>query len=148
MVPQQIEREIIIAAPVAQLWAALTAAEHIGAWFGDAGAEIDLQPGGRAVFRWQGEGAFHAFIERVEPNQVFAYRWAHKADEQPADGNSTLVEFTLTPDGESTRLRVVESGFTTLHMTEAEQAKNATMNTQGWHQELDELREYAQSLAA
>ncbi len=148
MVPEQIECEIVIAAPLDRVWAALTEAQHIGTWFGDAGAEIDLRPGGSAVFRWQEDGSFHATIERVDPYQVFAYRWAHKAGEPPRAGNSTLVEFTLHPEGDGTRLRVVESGFATLDMTEAEQAKNAAMNTEGWQEELDELREYAQRLAA
>ena len=46
MVPDQIERETVIAAPVERVWALLTEAEHLGRWFGDAGAEIDLRPGG------------------------------------------------------------------------------------------------------
>ena len=54
----------------------------------------------------------------------------------------------MTPDGDNTRLRVVESGFTTLDISPAEQAKNAAMNTEGWQEELDELRAYAQRLAA
>lgn len=148
MTPDQIEREIVIAAPVARVWATLTEAQHLGTWFGNAGAEIDLQPGGGAIFRWLEDGAFHATVEWVEPQTVFAYRWAHKADELPRAGNSTLVEFTLTPDGDNTRLRVVESGFTTLDISPAEQAKNAAMNTEGWQEELDELRAYAQRLAA
>ena len=46
MVPEQIERETVIAAPVERVWALLTEAEHLGRWFGDSGAEIDLRPGG------------------------------------------------------------------------------------------------------
>ena len=35
-------------------------------------------------------------------------------DEEATDANSTLVEFTLTPDGTGTRLRLAESGFASL----------------------------------
>ena len=40
MVPDKIERETFIAAPVERVWALITEAEHLGRWFGDAGAEI------------------------------------------------------------------------------------------------------------
>ena len=49
MAPDTIEREITIAAPVERVWTILTQAEHIGSWFADAGAEIDLRPGGAMV---------------------------------------------------------------------------------------------------
>ena len=46
MTADQIERETTIAAPVERVWSLITEAEHLGKWFGDAGAEIDLRPGG------------------------------------------------------------------------------------------------------
>ena len=147
MVSNTIEREIIIDAPVARVWDALTVADQIAGWFGD-GAEIDLRSGGSASFRWQDHGDFHIAIERVEPQHIFAWRWTQEANTPPAPGNSTLVEFTLTPEGDQTRLRVIESGFTTLAMPENEQAQHAEMNTQGWIGELDELRDYVQRVAA
>ena len=59
------------------------------------------------------------------------------------EGNSTLVEFGLTAEGDGTRLRVVESGFPELDGAEDENAAYAEGNRQGWRVELDELREYA-----
>ena len=53
----QIERETTIEAPVERVWALLTEPEHVGRWFGDAGAEIDLRPGGEMVMRWAEHGA-------------------------------------------------------------------------------------------
>ena len=46
MVPDRIERETLINAPSERVWALITEAQHLGRWFGDAGAEIDLRPGG------------------------------------------------------------------------------------------------------
>ena len=148
MVPEQIEREVVVDAPVERVWAVITEPGHIGAWFGDGGVEIDLRPGGNVVFRWQKDGSFHGTIERVEPQRFFSYRWTHRAEEQPRDGNTTLVELRLSAEGNGTRLRVVESGFNALDIPEAEQARNAAMNAEGWRKELDELREYARQLAA
>ncbi len=85
-------------------------------------------------------------MERVEPPAFFSYRWARRAGEEPAEGNSTLVEFTLSPAGNGTRLRVVETGFASLAATGAEQAAAATENTEGWMSELSEFQEYAERL--
>ena len=52
MIPDRIERETVINAPVERVWELITEAEHLGRWFGDAGAEIDLRPGGALVLRW------------------------------------------------------------------------------------------------
>lgn len=148
MVPEQIEREVVIAAPVEQVWTVLTEAEHIGAWFGDAGAEVDLRPGGRLVLRWQEHGTHLARIEKVEPFRLFSYRWARPVDEEPLAGNSTLVEFTLSREGESARLHVVESGFRTLALSDEEKAAHAAGNVEGWISELAELQAYVEQVAA
>jgi uncharacterized protein YndB with AHSA1/START domain len=148
MVPEQIEREIVIAAPVERVWAALTEAEHIGTWFGDAGAEIDPRPGGTLVVKWKEHGAYHTTIERIEPPRFFSWRWTYTAGEDPRPDNSTLVEFSLTPEGNGTRLRVVESGFRNLNLPEAKRAQRAAENTEGWREELEELRQYVQRLDA
>lgn len=151
MVPDQIERETVIDAPVERVWALITDAEHVGRWFGDAGAEIDLRPGGEMVLRWAEHGTSRGRVVAVEPHSRFSYRWApfkEPGGEEPVDGNSTLVELTLHPEADGTRLRVVESGFTALATSEAQRAENHAGNTRGWQAELDELRDYATKVAA
>jgi uncharacterized protein YndB with AHSA1/START domain len=150
MAPDQIERETVINAPVERVWELITAAEHVGRWFGDAGAEIDLRPGGAMVLRWSEYGTNRGRVVAVDPPTRFSYRWApfkEPGGEEPVEGNSTLVEFTLQPEGDGTRLRVVESGFASLATSEEQRAANHAGNTAGWRQELDELREYAQKAA-
>lgn len=151
MVADKIEREITIAAPVERVWSILTEAEHIHGWFADAGAEIDLRPGGALVMRWAEHGETTARVEAVEPPRRFAYRWnAHHAAQgaAPAEGNSTLVEFTLTPEGDGTRLRVLESGFASLDATEEQRAGNYEDNVGGWKEMLGRASEYAERVAA
>ena len=72
--------------------------------------------------------------------------WICGAEAQAHEDNSTLVEFTLTVDGEGTRLRVVETGFSKLDWPEDEQRKDAESHREGWEHELGELREYLQEL--
>ena len=73
---------------------------------------------------------------------MVAFRWARPVGSEPRKGNSTLVEFSLSDEGEFTRLRVVESGFPELDWSEDDKAKYAEENKQGWDLELGELREY------
>jgi len=150
MVPDRIERETFIKAPIERVWALITEAQHLGRWFGDAGAEIDLRPGGAMVVRWAEHGASRGRVVAVEPHTRFSYRWAPFKDpggEEPDEGNSTLVEFTLRPEGDATRLRVVESDFASLATSEEQRARNHEGNTEGWEHETDELRAYAERVA-
>src|SRR5260370_107141 len=48
--PDRIERTVELAHPPGKVWAALTTAEGLGAWFGNE-ATIDLRPGGAARSR-------------------------------------------------------------------------------------------------
>jgi uncharacterized protein YndB with AHSA1/START domain len=142
VVPERIEREILIEAPIDLVWAVLTEPEHVAGWFSDS-AEIDLRPGGEATFDWpEHGGAARAWIERVEPPRFLAYRWVRSVGEEQRKDNSTLVEFTLAEEGDHTRLRVVESGFQELTWPDDKKATYFGENTQGWQLELEELREY------
>jgi uncharacterized protein YndB with AHSA1/START domain len=148
MVPEQIEREVVIAAPIERVWAVITQPEHVGSWFGDAGAEIDLRPGGTILIHWADYGTGFGVVERVEPPHVFAWRGALLGETVVRADNSTLVEFTLAPEGGGTRLRVVESGFNTLAISAEEALKQAEGNVEGWRIKTDELAAYVAGVPA
>ena len=142
--PDRIERTVEIAHPAARVWAALTTAEGLGTWFGNA-ATIDLRPAGTAQMTWtSGENASMR-IERVEEPTVFGFTWGING--LPDDyQRRTYVEFTLTPIGTGTRLTVVESGFAQLPDDAYRKAFDG--NTDGWARELGELVEYLDGTAA
>lgn len=148
MVKDSIERDIVIAAPPERVWDVITQAEHLGTWFADNGAEIDLRPGGALTLHWKEHGTSRGRVETVEQPTLFAFRWLLVGDGSPAEGNSTLVEFTLSPEGDQTRLRVVESGFSRLDVPVEEQEKHVAEHTGGWHHELAELHGYLATSAA
>jgi uncharacterized protein YndB with AHSA1/START domain len=136
--PDRIERTVELAHPPSKVWAALTTAEGLGAWFGDE-ATIDLRPGGVGRLRWTGGFSVDMRVERVEEPTVFGFTWQIYG--LPADDpRRTYVEFTLEPVGAGTRLRVVESGFAQLPEDAYRKAYDA--NTQGWASELSELVDY------
>jgi uncharacterized protein YndB with AHSA1/START domain len=138
VVPDSITREIVIDAPPERVWAIVTEAQHLAGWFSDE-AEIELRPGGAMLLTWHGHGSYRGRVETVEAPRRFAFRWLRREDAEGA----TLVVITLSPEGASTRLRVVESGFAGLAWPEDERARYADENRVGWGVELDELRAYA-----
>jgi len=149
-VTDRIERDILIAAPVERVWELITTAEHLGRWFGDAGAEIDLRPGGALALRWREGGTVHGRVEVVEPPRRFAYRWvlAGAPDAEPSPANSTYTEFTLATERGGTRVAVVESGFDGLDVDAAQRAELLASHTEGWASELGELAEHAGGVPA
>src|SRR5213079_2873985 len=122
--------------PPAKVWAALTTAEGLGAWFGNEAA-IDLRPGGSAWMRWAEEG--YTAQMRVEEPAVFGFTW-HIYGLPEDDPRRTYVEFTLEPAGAGTRLTVTESGFAQLPEDAYRKAYDG--NTEGWASELGELVAY------
>ena len=52
------------------------------------------------------------------------------------------------PEGTGTRLRVVESGFRDLAISEEEQAEQAEGNVMGWNGAFTALQEYMQAMAS
>ena len=136
--PDRIERTVEIARPPARVWAALTTAEGLGAWFGDR-ATIDLRPGGAAQVEWKEGPTADIRVERVEEPRVFGFTW-HIYGLPDDDPRRTYVEFTLEPTGTGTRLTVVESGFAQLPENSYRKAYDG--NSQGWQSELGELAAY------
>ena len=136
--PDRIERTVALAHPPARVWAALTTAEGLAAWFGEE-ADIDLRPGGAARMRWASGYSVEMRVERVQEPEVFGFTW--QIEELPDDDpRRTYVEFTLEPDGAGTRLTVVETGFAQL--PEEAYRKVYDSHTQGWASELGELAGY------
>ena len=136
--PDRIERVVEIAHPPAKVWAALTTAEGLAAWFGNE-ATIDLRPGGSARMTWTGGYTANMRVERVEEPMVFGFTWPIYG--LPADDpRRTYVEFTLEPSEAGTRLTVVETGFAQLPEDAYRTAYDG--NTKGWASELGELVDY------
>jgi uncharacterized protein YndB with AHSA1/START domain len=149
MVDDRIERDIMVPAPVEQVWATVTAAEHIGSWFGTGGpARIDLRPGGKIFFNHGPHGDIPARVEAVRQPRLFSFRWvvSDPYDAEPRHGNSTLVEFSLTAVGARTSVHVTESGFTALDLPAQDVEVRFAANAQGWPDILGKLGAHAEAL--
>jgi len=112
LIPDRIEHDVLIEAPVDTVWRIITEPEHIAQWFSDA-AEVDLRPGGVGTLIFGDPSSTETksqpfFIETFDPTSHFSFRWCHE-DSNDRSTKSLLVEFTLEPEGSDTRLRLVES---------------------------------------
>ena len=137
--PDRIERTVELDHPPEKVWAALTTAEGLGTWFGDAGAQIDLRPGGAAQMSWDGGFTVQMRVERVEEPSVFGFTWQVKGLPED-DPRRTYVEFTLEPTEAGTRLIVVETGFAQLPGDVYGEEYQGHVD--GWRSELGELASY------
>jgi uncharacterized protein YndB with AHSA1/START domain len=151
VIQDSIEREILIEAPPEVVWRTITEPDEIVGWFSDA-AELEARPGGAGALTWEPGGKATAAlpeavtaglrVEKVERPHYFSFRWMHPAGAEPDADNSVLVEFSLSPEGENTRLRLVESGFRKLARPEEETKRTVDDHSEGWDTHLGTLREY------
>jgi uncharacterized protein YndB with AHSA1/START domain len=146
MIPDAIEKDILIDAPAETVYRVITEPAQISQWFSDA-ADLDPRPGGEGTLTFEDRATSQRMsvrlrVEAAEPPHRFAFRWDYPDGEQPHEGNAPLVEFTLTAEGTGTRLRVTESGFAVLQRPEQDKATYIDMHDKGWDVHLGSLRDY------
>src|SRR5688572_18550381 len=145
----RIEKQIVLKAPRARVWRALSDPAEFGAWFG-ARLTGRFVPGERVTGQITIPGYTHVVmeleIERVEPEKFFSYRWHPYAVDPKVDYSAeppTLVEFRLEDVDGGTRLTVVESGFDKLPA--ARRAEAFRMNEGGWAGQLRNIERHVTS---
>lgn len=144
MSQDRIEREITIAAPASRVWALVS---EPGWWINDdrSLSHEHREERGLSIVDHPVHGAFAVRVEAIEPERYAAFRWACEFREQdPAEGNSTLVECWVNPTEEGTVLRVVESGFASLSTSEEARRKAFEDNNSGWTTMIELVRSEAE----
>jgi uncharacterized protein YndB with AHSA1/START domain len=150
MTADKIVKSIELKAPVARVWRALTDYREFGAWFRvklNGPFEVGRVSRGQITYPGYEHINWEAHVVRMEPERVFAYRWAqpksHEKEFYPMDYSgepTTLVEFRLEPTPTGTRLTVTESGFAALPDDRRE--KNFRDNEGGWALQMKNIEGY------
>jgi uncharacterized protein YndB with AHSA1/START domain len=126
-----IDSEVLIAAPVDVVWRTITEPDQMTQWFADK-VDLVVEPGAHGYMGFGDQGG-PVVVEAVDPPTRFSFRWNHPRGEEPLPGNSMLVEFTLTPEGdERTRLRVTETGHELRAWPDEEKQRYAAEHQEGW----------------
>ena len=153
----RIEKEVVLRAPLARVWQAISNADEFGQWFGvrfdgpfvegaavtgvitpttvDEDVARAQEPHAGKSDTWQ--------IVAIEPQRRLAFRWHPYAVESGADyaqEPTTLVEFTLAETDEGVLLRIVESGFDKIPADRRVAAFEA--NSEGWAAQTELVRKY------
>ncbi|MEH0423572.1 SRPBCC domain-containing protein [Streptomyces sp. B21-083] len=142
-----IERDTLIDASVERVWSLVSAP---GFWVADPESVkgTTAVEGESTVARNPEHGDFPVLVVKVEPQSYVAYRWAPATPgEELTESNSTLVEFTLSAEGDKTRLTVVESGFAALAVSEEVRVRTIQDLSHGWPQVLDTAKKRVEESA-
>lgn len=142
-----IEKTTFIRAPIDRVWRAIADHREFGSWF-----KVDLdQPfvegersTGKMTYPGYEGSPWLAWVTAVDPPNRLAFEWTPGADvpEDPESAPRTLVEFRLQPEGEGTRLQIVESGFDNL--PDLMRASALRSNTEGWDIQIANLTRHAE----
>lgn len=146
----RIERTIVLKAPVARVWRALSNAEEFGNWFGvnlkgkhmRVGAEVE----GNITYPKYEHLIWRVVIERMEPNRMLSWRWHPAAVNPDVDYSSeptTQVVFKLEEVAGGTRLTVTESGFDAIPAHRRLDAFR--MNSGGWSIQVENIEKHVAS---
>lgn len=157
VVTDRIEKQVLLKAPRARVWRALTDSQQFGQWFGvrfeqpfTAGAVLrgKITPTtvdatvAAAQKPYEGK-AFDITVERVEPERLVSFRWHPYAVDEKLDYSkepTTLIEFTLEEVPDGVLLRVTESGFDRIPLER--RAKAFEMNEHGWAMQMTLVAKY------
>lgn len=108
--PEAIVREIRIAASPEDVFSYFTNAEKLVVWKASS-AELDARVGGRFRMDVTGRGdvARGEYLEITPPHRV-VFTWGWEADDPSTSPTPSVVEVTISPDGNGTLLRLVHRG--------------------------------------
>lgn len=145
-IPDRIEKQIVLRAPRSRVWRALTDTREFSQWFGvNLGGEF--RAGQRIAGPVTKAGYDHltmeAWVERMEAETLFSFRWHPFAIERGVDYSkepTTTVEFRLEEVPGGTRLTVTETGFQRLPAARRGPAHEA--NSGGWDQQLRNIERH------
>ncbi|MBT2748104.1 MULTISPECIES: SRPBCC family protein [unclassified Lysobacter] len=145
----RIEREILLKAPRAKVWNALTDAESFGQWFGVKFQGQRFVPGqvtqGYITYPGYEHLLMQVVVQQLQPQRLFSFHWHPYAVDQEKDYSQeepTLVEFILDEAEGGTLLRVIESGFDKVPAARREEAFR--MNSGGWDEQVGNIQRYVE----
>lgn len=143
--PDTIEREVTINAPVDVVWPLVS---EPGWWINEGEIrEHTVEAIGDNIWKVSDikHGDWKIEVTESDEPRTIAFRWLAGEDDQGrADQLRTLVRFTLEPTDDGTTVRVIESGFTTGTVDE-KRRETYDANTQGWEIELAAAKTYLEN---
>jgi uncharacterized protein YndB with AHSA1/START domain len=142
----RIEKRVVLRAARSRVWRALTDAGEFGEWFGvklEGGFTEGAITSGNITYPGYEHLIMEMYVERIEPERLFSYRWHPYAIDTAVDYSQepmTLVEFLLDDAEGGTQLTIVESGFD--HIPLERRAEAFRMNDGGWTEQAKNIERH------
>jgi len=158
----RIEKKVLLRAPRERVWRAISDAVQFGTWFGVefdgpfvAGQRITgkmrptvVDPEVAKMQEPYAGMAFDYTIDRIEPMQLFSFRWHPFAIDPKVDYSNepaTLVVFELDEVPGGTQLTITETGFDRIPLER--RAKAFAANEGGWQKQTELIKKYLEGAA-
>ena len=144
----RIEKKIVLKAPRARVWRALTNADEFGTWFRvklEGPFEVGKAVQGRITYPGYEHLVMKVTVERMDNETLFSYRWHPNAVDPNTDYSnepSTLVEFRLEDAPGGTMLTLIESGFD--RIPAHRRAEAFGRNDEGWTTQMQNIRSHVE----
>jgi len=134
IVGNEVRFERLLPGPIERVFAHLTEAEHLRAWFGPQATAIPPRVGARFDFGEPGkQGTIFGTVTRCEPPRLLAYTWeaVMPPDDPHRDAPVSEVTWQLTPRGDEVALLLTHRAVWADYL-------GRTMG--GWHTLIERLR--------
>lgn len=150
----KIEKQIVVKAPIARVWRAISDSEQFGEWFRvklDGPFVLGEVTTGKVTVPGFEHMIWRSVTTVIEAERRLAFTW-NPYDYEPyddeteaarADAPQMLVEFRLESTDEGTRVTIVESGFASLP-DDARREAMFLRNEGGWNEQVSNIKNYVE----
>ncbi len=152
----KIIKSLVLEAPIANVWKALTDYKKFGEWFHvnlDQPFEVGAESTGHITYPGHEGVVWFAIVDQLDAERLFSFRW-YDSDDPRAEsekGSPALrVEFSMQEKTGSqqktgaTELTITESGFSNL--PEPRRSELRQGNIEGWNIQAKNLAHYLSNL--
>ena len=145
----RIEKVVDLNAPISRVWRALTNHEEFGSWFHvrlDNPFILGEITTGNITYPGYEHMEWVSTTEKLDHERLFAFSWPPSSidpDNTYDDDAKVLVEFHLEPNGDGTRLTIVETGF--MQFPESKRLEVLRSNDEGWEIQTRNIAEYVKT---
>lgn len=143
-----ITKIVDLKAPVSSVWRAVTDHREFGAWFRVELYEpfvVGKETRGHITYPGHEGVEWVSVTERMEPERVFAFSWHPNAVDPETDYSAeakVVVEFTLEPTPDGTRLTITETGYD--QIPEPRRLEALRSNQEGWNIQAGHIADYVE----
>jgi len=136
----RIEKRVLIQAPPAPVFRALTEAKDLARWFCDRAAS-DPRAGGELTVCWktrENSRKGRALITRFEKDALLEMLWLEEGDDRPGGNTRHILSYKITARKDSTEVLMIDEDDL------PQNEEDIDVLNQGWNNVLMELKDYCE----